>query len=79
MVSSGVRKIVIRLAISSDEFLKLYQGLARDVKVRSTEGLNVRFPANSLKPFMAHNGVHGTFCLEIDQNNKLVNLSRIAS
>ena len=70
------RTIIVNLAINVDELLKLYSGRARDVAAVATDGKNIRFPAESLKPFVSHNGVQGTFALRIDSNNKLLSIDR---
>jgi hypothetical protein len=55
------RTFVVDLAISADEFLRLYQGSARAVIVRARNGQTVQFPANALTRFVLHDGVHGSF------------------
>lgn len=72
------RTFVIDLAISSDEFIRLYQGTARAVVARARNGQSVQFPANALTRFVLHDGVHGSFRLVIDTRNKLQSIERIA-
>ena len=71
------RTFVVDLAISADEFVRLYQGAARAVVARARNGQTVQFPANSLTRFVLHDGVHGSFRLEIDADNKLQSIDRI--
>ena len=72
------RTFVVDLAISADEFLRLYQGSARAVVVRARNGQTVQFPANALTRFVLHDGVHGSFRLVIDAQNRLESIDRIS-
>jgi hypothetical protein len=71
------QRIRFRLAISADDYLAYYQGVARAVLVRAEDGRRVRFPAGALQPFVSHQGVHGLFELCFDAGNKLTELRRI--
>ena len=71
------RTFVVDLAISADEFLRLYQGSARAVVARARNGQTVQFPANALTRFVLNDGVHGSFRLVIDARNKLESIDRI--
>ncbi len=48
------------------------------VVTRAEDGRTLRFPAEQLRPFVDHSGVHGRFRIEFDNNNKLINLTRVA-
>lgn len=74
--SPSSRKFSVNLIISSEELLKLYSGQARDVVAQSTTGQRLRFPAESLKPYVTHNGVHGLFTLTVNDANKLLDIRR---
>lgn len=67
---------IVSLTISSEEFLKLYQGLAQNVAAHTREGVRIRFPATALKPYLTRDGIAGTFKLTVDKDNKLVELVR---
>lgn len=69
--------IRFRLAISSDDYLAYYKGVARDVTVRAEDGRRVKFPAGALQPFITHDGIHGRFELRFDASNKLLGLQRL--
>ncbi|QKQ28327.1 DUF2835 domain-containing protein [Candidatus Reidiella endopervernicosa] len=66
-----------RIEISAEKYLLYYNGSARNVITRSFDGRRVQFPASSLRPFVTHKGISGTFELRFDQNNKLIELVRI--
>lgn len=71
------QRVRFRLAISADDYLAYYQGVARAVVVLAEDGRRVRFPAGALQPFVSHQGVHGLFELCFDDRNKLTGLRRI--
>jgi len=75
-VSVVTRTIVIDLHICADEFIRHYSGAANSVVVRARSGQTVRFPANALRPFVLHDGVHGAFTLLIDDKSKLLSIDR---
>ncbi|MBK9131389.1 MAG: DUF2835 domain-containing protein [Gammaproteobacteria bacterium] len=70
-------EVTFVLNISSDEYLRYYQGAARHVVVRGRDGRTIQFPAGLLRRFVTRDGVHGEFRLCFDAGNKLVSLDRI--
>ncbi len=68
--------IEVVLSISAEEFLALYQGLARDVVTRATDGRLVRFPARILQPYVTHQGIHGRFEIQFDQAGRFSSIRR---
>jgi hypothetical protein len=72
-----MREFHFRLAIPSAEYLSYYQGTARNVVTKSTEGLVVKFPANVVRDHVTAEGVHGLFVLRVDDNNKFHSLVRL--
>jgi len=71
-------EILIDLTISAQDYLALYQGVAKDVVAKDHNGRTVRFPAKILRPFVTHNGISGSFRIEIDANHKFKKISRQA-
>jgi uncharacterized protein YqjF (DUF2071 family) len=71
-------KYHFRLDLSSDEYLRFYKSQARHVLVQSNEGLTIRFPAEHLRTFVDHEGVHGIFELESTSDGKFVSLVKLA-
>ena len=69
--------IIVDLTISADEYLKLYQGIARDVICYARDGRRVRFPAKILQPYVTHDGIRGSFCIAFDQNQKFSSIRRL--
>lgn len=70
--------LIVDIHIPADEFLRWYQGGAKVVNVVARDGRRVQFPADSLQPFVTHSGVHGTFAIHFDVNNKLQRVERLA-
>lgn len=64
------------LKISQQEFLRYYQGQARQVLVHSYDGRRIQFPASALRPFVGHDGIEGEFIIRVNEQHKLVELKR---
>lgn len=67
----------MNLAISADEFQRLYEGNVKTVLAQSIDGRRIRFPANILRPFVLHTGVQGTFQIEFDDENRFSSIARL--
>lgn len=76
--NTTTKSLVFTLAITPDEFLRLYQGTARNVVTRATNGQTVRFPANILRPFVTRDGVRGRFRISFDAYGKLIAIDKIS-
>jgi len=70
--------LVVDLHISADQYQRWYQGGVRVVSAMARDGRRVQFPAASLQPFVDHSGVHGTFAIHFDDQNKLKSVERLA-
>lgn len=73
----SVNEYYFSLNISRDEYLRYYQGQAVSVAVTDSQGRNIRFPANALRPHVLHTGIQGRFRLITDDSNRLQRLERI--
>ncbi|MCR3807937.1 DUF2835 domain-containing protein, partial [Pseudomonas aeruginosa] len=56
----------------------IYGGRANRVLLRSRDGRRVNLPAHHLRPFIGHDGVHGTFRLDFSEDGRLLALQRLA-
>jgi hypothetical protein len=65
------------LRISADEYLDYYRGRARYVVAQCNTGQNVQFPAGLLQRFVTTEGIHGSFALTCDENNRNPRLERL--
>ena len=72
------QSLIVDLHIDADEFLRHYQGSAKQVVCTARDGRRVRFPTGILQRFISRSGIHGAFRIEFDDNNKLVAIQRIA-
>jgi len=72
-----MKKMRFSLAISAQQYQRYYQGAAKFVRVRTEEGLMLKFPASELQRFVSHEGVQGRFEITFDDQHKLVSLARI--
>ena len=70
-------RYVIDLQIPKAELMRFYQGSARGVIARARSGQRVQFPARVLRPFVAHDGVSGSFVLQVDGGNRLTGIARL--
>jgi len=72
-----MRQFIIDLSIGAEKMLSYYQGNTQQVLAEDVQGLRVSFPAQALRPFVTRDGVHGRFCIRIDDNNKLIDVSKL--
>jgi hypothetical protein len=77
-VTAPAGRVVFDLALSAEEYLRHYRGLAASVRVRARNGQVVQFPAGLLRSFVTPGGVHGSFELRFDAHNRLLGLERLA-
>ena len=64
------------LHLSQQEFLQFYQGAAKSVRVEADTRQVVEFPAEAIRKFVQHSGVHGQFSIFFDVNYKLIKITR---
>lgn len=67
-------RLIVRLNITSDAYLRHYRGSARDVVATTDDGLRVRFPANVLRTVVTRDGVRGRFVIEFDDQGKFMSI-----
>ena len=69
-------RLVVDLAISAEEYLKLYRGTARAVHATSQDGRRIHFPAAILVPFVQRDGIRGRFIIDYDDKNRFRQIQR---
>ena len=74
---SAAHRIIVDLRITADEWLRIYRGEAYQVSARSRDGRSVRFPARILQPYVAHDGVRGSFLIEFDERGKFQRIHKL--
>lgn len=67
-------RLHLDVSLPADEFLRVYQGTANRVYIRSREGRSVSLPARHLQRYLTREGVYGSFVLDFDQQGKLISL-----
>ncbi|MDY6799535.1 MAG: DUF2835 domain-containing protein [Pseudomonadota bacterium] len=72
-----MQQIIVDIAISPDEWIKLYRGEATDVHTKSRDGRSVRFPARILSRFYLEDGVRGSFLIRFDDAGKFSSIERL--
>ncbi len=70
--------IRFKLNLSADQYLKVYQGLAKTITTVADDGRRIAFPAQNIKPFLSHEGIYGRFEMELTPENKFVAIKKIA-
>mgnify|MGYP002621854225 FL=1 len=69
--------LTLRLSIPAEEMLRLYRGSARDVLAVADDGQSVRFPADILRRFVGHDGVHGHFRIDVGEDGRFLAIERL--
>ncbi len=72
-----MQQIIVDIQISPDEWIKLYQGVARDVHTTARDGRSVRFPARILSRFYLRDGICGSFRIIFDGAGKFQSIERL--
>lgn len=76
-VITGMNTMRFRLAISAEDYLSYYEGVAKQVIVRAEDGRRLRFPASAIRKFVTREGVNGLFEISFDASNKLIGIERL--
>lgn len=77
-MSPPFRYLYFKIHIAPDEFKRYYQGTAKYVVTRATNGQRIQFPAGVLQQFITRDGISGEFRITYDENNKLKEIKRIS-
>ena len=72
-----MRQYLVDLRIPASELLRYYRGSAASVSATDRYGRRLQFPAQALRPFVDRDGVHGTFSLQVDAENRLRSIQRV--
>jgi len=69
--------IRFQLSLSADQYLKVYQGIAKNISIRADDGRRISFPAQNIKPFLTHTGIYGYFEMELTAENKFISIRKL--
>lgn len=73
-----MKKIVVDLVISREEYLRWYQGSAKTVATRTVDNRSVRFPVNILQPYVTHSGINGRFVIAFNDEGKFIKIEKVS-
>ncbi|MFK5949255.1 MAG: DUF2835 domain-containing protein [Methylococcales bacterium] len=65
------------LHLSYDQYLQVYQGVAKNISVVADDGRRISFPAGNVQSFLTRDGVHGYFEMELTAENKFISVKRL--
>ncbi|WP_432740289.1 DUF2835 domain-containing protein [Methylobacter sp. G7] len=65
------------LTLSYDQYLKVYQGMAKNVSVVADDGRRIAFPAGKVQIFLTNQGINGYFEMELTPENKFVSIKKL--
>ena len=68
---------VFDISIPAQDYLRVYQGTANRVLIRSRDGRTISLPARHLQPFLRHDGIYGSFIMEFNAQGQLLDLRRL--
>lgn len=65
------------LNLSYDQYLSVYQGIAKNVSVLADDGRRIQFPAGTIQSFLTKQGIQGYFEMELTPQNKFIGIRKI--
>ncbi len=69
--------IRFKLDLSYDQYLAVYQGLAKNVAVMADDGRRLLFPAGNIQRYLDKTGIQGYFEMELTPQNKFVGIKKL--
>lgn len=69
--------LLFDISIPAQDYLRVYQGTANRVLIRSRDGRTLSLPARHLQPFLTHDGIYGSFIMEFNTQGQLLDLRRL--
>jgi transcription initiation factor TFIID subunit TAF12 len=70
-------RVRFKLSLSSEQFLQVYQGIAKNVTARTDNGQVIQFQAQHIKPFLTHDGIYGYFEMMFSAEHKFMGIKRL--
>lgn len=74
-----MNEIRFRIAVSAQDFMRYYKREFDSVLVTTADSKIIQLPAGALQKFVDRSGVHGSFRVIYDNNNKLVRIERVSN
>ena len=72
-----MQSLIFDISIAAQDYLRVYQGTANRVRVRSHDGRTISLPARHLQPFLTRDGISGSFIMEFNAQGQLLSLRRL--
>ncbi|MGY6275164.1 DUF2835 domain-containing protein [Methylomonas sp. MgM2] len=69
--------IRFKLNLTYDQYLAVYQGLAKTVTTIADDGRRIVFPAGNIQRYLTKSGIQGHFQMELTPQHKFVAITRI--
>ena len=66
------------LQLPYDQYLKVYQGAAKNISVVADDGRRIAFPARNIQSFLTKEGISGYFEMELTAENKFVCIKKLS-
>lgn len=70
--------IRFKLDLSYDQYLAVYQGIAKTVTTIADDGRRIVFPAGNIQRYLTKAGIRGHFEMELTAQNKFMSVKKIA-
>lgn len=70
--------IRFKLNLNYDQYLRVYQGSAKNISVVAEDGRKVIFPARNIQQFLTRKGISGFFEMELSLDNKFKQIKKIS-
>jgi len=74
-----MKHLIVDLYITKEEYLKYYRGKADWVSAVARDGRQVQFPASTLRRYLTHSGIRGSFVIYYDSTGKLIQVDKLGS
>ena len=75
--ATSKRRFVVDLRLTPTQIQAFYAGAVSQVSARDRHGLRIAFPLASLRQFIDHSGITGSFVIDVDQHNRLQKVERL--
>jgi hypothetical protein len=72
-----IQSIRFSLQISYDQYLRVYQGTAKNISVVADDGRRIAFPAGKVQLFLTRDGINGYFEMVLTAENNFVDIKRL--
>lgn len=74
---SANQRIRFHLDLGYDQYLAVYQGVAKTVATIANDGRRIVFPAGNIQRYLTKEGIRGYFEMELTAQNKFVGIKKL--